>query len=38
MNTVEATFAVPSWIEKGLESQAYERVGGVIPFCVIVAT
>lgn len=30
MNTVEATFAVPGWIEKGLESQAYERVGGVI--------
>jgi tetratricopeptide (TPR) repeat protein len=30
MGTVEATFAIPDWIEKGLESGDYVRFGGVI--------
>ena len=30
MGTVEATFAIPAWIEQGLESGDYVRFGGVI--------
>ncbi len=30
MDTVTATFSIPEWIEQGLKSQTYERVGGVI--------
>jgi hypothetical protein len=30
MGTVEATFAIPDWIEQGLESGDYVRFGGVI--------
>lgn len=30
MDTVTATFSIPEWIEQGLKTKAYERVGGVI--------
>ncbi|MFW9258540.1 hypothetical protein [Nostoc sp. CALU 546] len=30
METVTATFSIPDWINEGLKTKAYERVGGVI--------
>ncbi|MBN3922405.1 hypothetical protein [Nostoc sp. NMS4] len=30
METVTATFLIPDWINEGLKTKAYERVGGVI--------
>lgn len=30
METVTATFSIPDWINQGLKTKAYERVGGVI--------
>lgn len=30
METITATFSIPDWINEGLKTKAYERVGGVI--------